>query len=129
MVEWRIEYFRESSGRVPGPRVYRWVDDGKNGEKMDDFQKQLQRLKRNPVFAKAFDKRRTEAEVAFQIRRLREAKGWSQKDLAKKVGCSQQAISAVEQAGYKRHSLPLLRRIAAVLDADVIVALVPRKAA
>jgi DNA-binding XRE family transcriptional regulator len=85
---------------------------------MDDFQKQLQRLKRNPVFAKAFDKRRTEAEVAFQIRRLREAKGWSQKDLAKKVGCSQQAVSAVEQAGYKRHSLQLLRRIAAVLDAD-----------
>jgi HTH-type transcriptional regulator / antitoxin HipB len=96
---------------------------------MDDFQKQLQRLKHNPVFAKAFDKRRTEAEVAFQIRRLREAKGWSQKDLAKKVGCSQQAVSAVEQAGYKRHSLPLLRRIAAVLDADVVVALVPRKAA
>jgi DNA-binding XRE family transcriptional regulator len=81
------------------------------------------------VFAKAFDKRRTEAAVAFQIRRLREAKGWSQNDLAKKVGCSQQAISAVEQAGYKRHSLPLLRRIAAVLDADVVVALVPRKAA
>ena len=96
---------------------------------MDDFQKQLQRLKRNPVFTNAFDKRRTEAEVAFQIRRLREAKGWSQKDLAKKVGCSQQAVSAVEQAGYKRHSLPLLRRIAAVLDADVVVALVPRKAA
>jgi DNA-binding XRE family transcriptional regulator len=96
---------------------------------MDDFQKQIQRLKHNPVFAEAFNKRRTEAEVAFQIRRLREAKGWSQKDLAKKVGCSQQAVSAVEQAGYKSHSLPLLRRIAAVLDADVIVALVPRKAA
>jgi DNA-binding XRE family transcriptional regulator len=96
---------------------------------MDDFQKQLQRLKRNPVFAKTFNRRRTEAEVAFQIRRLREAKGWSQKDLAKKVGCSQQAVSAIEQAGYKRHSLPLLRRIAAVLDADVVVALVPRKAA
>lgn len=42
---------------------------------MDDFQKQLQRLKRNPAFANAFDKRRTEAEVAFQIRRLRESKG------------------------------------------------------
>ena len=96
---------------------------------MDDVQKQLQCLRRNPVFAKAFEKRRIDAEVAFQIRRLREAKGWSQKDLAKKVGCSQQAVSAVEQAGYKRHSLPLLRRIAAVLDADVIVALVPRKAA
>jgi DNA-binding XRE family transcriptional regulator len=69
------------------------------------------------------------AEVVFQIRRLREAKGWSQKDFAKKVGCSQQAVSAVEQAGYKRYSLPLLRRIPAVLDADVVVALVPRRAA
>jgi transcriptional regulator with XRE-family HTH domain len=67
--------------------------------------------------------------VAFQIRRLREAKGWTQGELAKKVGCSQQAISAVEQAGYTSHSLPLLRRIAVALDAEVLVALVPRKAA
>jgi hypothetical protein len=44
---------------------------------MDDFQKQSQSRKRNPVFAEAFDKRRTEAEVTFQIRRLREAKSWS----------------------------------------------------
>jgi DNA-binding XRE family transcriptional regulator len=96
---------------------------------MDDFQKQLERLKKNPVFARVYSRRRAETEVAFQIRRLREAKGWSQKELAKRVGCSQQAVSAVEQAGYKRHSLPLLRRIAAVLDADVVVALIPRKAA
>ena len=77
---------------------------------MDDFQKQMSRLRGNRAFAAAFDKKRAEAEVAFQIRRLRETEGWSQKDLAKKVGCSQQAISAVEQAGYKRHSLPRLRR-------------------
>lgn len=96
---------------------------------MDDFQKQLNHLRTSRTFAAAFDKKRGEAEVAFQIRRLRESKGWSQKDLATKVGCSQQAISAVEQAGYKSHSLPLLRRIAQVLDAQVVVALVPRKAA
>jgi transcriptional regulator with XRE-family HTH domain len=96
---------------------------------MDDFQKQLSRLRNNPNFAAAFDKKRAEAEVAHQIRRLRENKGWSQKELAKKVGCSQQAISAVEQPGYKSHSLPLLRRIAQVLDVQVVVALIPRKAA
>ena len=96
---------------------------------MDDFQKQMNRLRRNRTFARAFDKKRTEVEVAFQIRRLREAKGWTQKVLARKAGCSQQAISAIEQAGYKRHSLPLLRRIAQVLDADVVVALIPRQAA
>ena len=96
---------------------------------MDDFQKQISRLRRNRAFASAFDKKRAEAEVAFQIRRLREAKGWTQNDLAKKAGCSQQAISAIEQAGYKRHSLPLLRRVAQVLYADVVVALIPRQAA
>ncbi|MBI4489778.1 MAG: helix-turn-helix transcriptional regulator [Deltaproteobacteria bacterium] len=89
----------------------------------------MSRLRKKPAFAAAFDKRRAQAEVAFQIRRLRETKGWTQKDLAEKVGCSQQGISAIEQAGYARHSLPLLRRIAAALDADVLVALVPRKAA
>ena len=93
------------------------------------FKNTYAQLRGSRAFAAAFDKKRAEAEVAFQIRRLRESKGWSQKDLAKKVGCSQQAVSAVEQAGYKRHSLPLLRRIAHVLDADVVVALVPRKAA
>ena len=96
---------------------------------MDDFQKQMSRLRRNRAFASAFEKKRAEAEVAFQIRRLREAKGWTQNDLAKKAGCSQQEISAIEQAGYKRHSLPLLRRAAQVLDADVVVALIPRQAA
>ena len=65
---------------------------------MDDFQKQMSRLRRNRAFASAFDKKRAETEVAFQIRRLRETKGWTQNDLAKKAGCSQQAISAIEQA-------------------------------
>ena len=48
---------------------------------MDDFQKQLRRLRGNRTFAAAFDKKRTEAEVAVQIRRLLESKPWSKKDL------------------------------------------------
>ena len=96
---------------------------------MDDFQKQMARLRKNPAFVTAFDKRRAQAEVAFQIRRLREDRGWTQRELARQVGCTQQAISAIEQAGYTRHSLPLLRRIAEALDADLVVALLPRKAA
>ena len=60
---------------------------------MDDFQKHLRKLRGRRAFAAAFDKKRAEAEVTFQIRRLRESKGWSQKDLAKRVGCSQQAVS------------------------------------
>ena len=52
---------------------------------MDDFQKYLRKLRGSRAFAAAFDKKRAEAEVAFQIRRLRESKGWSQKDLAERV--------------------------------------------
>ena len=63
---------------------------------MDDFQKQLSRLRRNRAFAGAFDKKRAEAEVAFQIRRLREAKGWTQKDLAKKSGITETNLSLLE---------------------------------
>ena len=96
---------------------------------MGDFQKHMARLRKNPAFVAAFDKRRAQAEVAFQIRRLREGRGWTQKELARQVGCTQQAISAIEQSGYTRHSLPLLRRIAEALDADLVVALLPRKAA
>ncbi len=59
---------------------------------MGDFQRHMSRLRKDPAFAAAFDKRRAQAEVAFQIRRLREAKGLTQKELARKVGCSQQAI-------------------------------------
>ena len=42
---------------------------------MDDFQKHLRQLRGSRAFAAAFDKKRAEAEVAFQIRRLRESKG------------------------------------------------------
>jgi len=87
---------------------------------MDDFQKYMARLRKNPAFVAVYDKRRVQAEVAFQIRRLREGRGWTQVDLARRVGCTQQAISAIEQAGYTRHSLPLLRRIAEALDADLL---------
>jgi hypothetical protein len=54
--------------------------------------------------------------VAFQIPHLLESKGWSQKDLPKN-NWVQPAISAIEQVAYKRHSLPLPRRIAQVLKA------------
>ena len=66
---------------------------------MDDFQKRLRQLRGSRAFAAAFDKKRAEAEVAFQIRRLRESKGWSQKDLAKKVRCSQRGGLGGRTAG------------------------------
>jgi transcriptional regulator with XRE-family HTH domain len=45
----------------------------------------------------------------------------SQKDLAQKVGTSQQQISRLESPSYEGHSLSMLRKVAEVLGANVQV--------
>ena len=58
---------------------------------------------------------RGQEDIARKIRRLREAAGLSQRDLAQRVGTSASAICRLEDADYQGHSLSMLRRIAAVL--------------
>ena len=60
-------------------------------------------------------------DVADQLASLREKSGLSQKELARRVGTSQQQISRLESASYRGHSLRMLRRIADVLAARVHV--------
>jgi transcriptional regulator with XRE-family HTH domain len=45
----------------------------------------------------------------------------SQKELAKRVGTSQQQISRLESPSYEGHSLSMIRRLAEVLGAKVRV--------
>jgi transcriptional regulator with XRE-family HTH domain len=52
---------------------------------------------------------------------LRKDAGLSQKDLAGRVGTSQQQISRLESPGYEGHSLSMIRRVAEVLGASVRV--------
>lgn len=47
--------------------------------------------------------------------------GLSQKELAKRVGTTQQQISRLESPAYEGHSLSMLRRVADVLGATVHV--------
>jgi len=60
-------------------------------------------------------------DVAIRLAALRKEAGLSQKELAQKVGTSQQQISRLESPSYEGHSLSMLRRIAAVLGATVHV--------
>lgn len=54
--------------------------------------------------------------VSTQIRTLREREGWSQKDLAKRIGTTQPGISRVESPNYSAWSIKTLRKLAAVFD-------------
>jgi len=60
-------------------------------------------------------------DVAIQLTSLRRQAGLSQKELASRVGTSQQQISRLESPSYQGHSLSMLRRVAEVLGAAVHV--------
>ena len=62
-----------------------------------------------------------------KIRQRREDLGWSQLQLANRVGTSKSAICRLEDAGYEGHSLSMLKRIAEALDKRVEIRFVPAK--
>lgn len=54
--------------------------------------------------------------IALQIKTLRQQRGWSQAELARRAGMKQSRISAMEQADYSSWSLRTLQRLAAAFD-------------
>jgi transcriptional regulator with XRE-family HTH domain len=81
----------------------------------------LEEQLKGPGFAQKFIKAGEVWDVAIQLVSLRKKAGLSQKELAKRVGTSQQQISRLESPSYKGHSLSMLRRVADVLGASVHV--------
>lgn len=67
---------------------------------------------------------RLAADLGRQIRRLRQEKGWSQRQLARRSGVVQQNLSLYER-GLTNPRLETLGRLAAALDAEVRIA--PRR--
>jgi len=86
-----------------------------------NFNRYLEEQLKDPDFATRFQKAGEAWDVAIQLSALRKASGMSQKELARKVGTSQQQISRLESPDYEGHSLSMLRRIAEVLGATVQV--------
>jgi len=81
------------------------------------------KLASDPKLAGLVDQEALNADLAVQVRSLREAAGLTQKDLAELVGTTQSVISRVEDADYEGHSLASVRRIAAALGKKVCLKL------
>jgi DNA-binding XRE family transcriptional regulator len=96
-------------------------------KRQTNFDLYLENQLRDPDFAKRFEKAGEAWEVAFKLASLRKASGLSQKQLARRVGTSQQQISRLESPSYEGHSLSMLRRVAEVLGASVHVEIQPQK--
>jgi transcriptional regulator with XRE-family HTH domain len=84
-----------------------------------NFDRYLAEQMNDASFAKRFEKAGQAWDVALQIVALREAAGWSQKDLARKLKTSQQQVSRLESPAYEGHSLRMLRRVAEAMGATV----------
>jgi transcriptional regulator with XRE-family HTH domain len=67
-------------------------------------------------FRDAYVDRRARRLIAYQIRSLREERGWSQADLAQRLGTKQNAISRLENPEYGKFSVTTLLEVAAALE-------------
>ena len=63
--------------------------------------------------------------IPFQIRAMRKARGWSQRDLADRLGMTQEGVSRLESLEYGRFSLATLKRLASAFDVGLVVRFEP----
>ena len=69
---------------------------------------------------------RREMSLGEKIRRCREEAGFTQQELAEKIGTQPSAISRIEDADYDRHSISMLARVAKALDMLLLIDFAPR---
>ena len=89
--------------------------------KQTNFDRYLQDQLRDPDFAARFKKAGEAWDLAIKLAGLRKEAGLSQKELARRVGTSQQQISRLESPSYEGHSLSMIRRVAEALGCTVRV--------
>lgn len=82
---------------------------------MDNWQKLKKEILKDPEVKKAYDELEVEYRVISDIIRLRLKKKIDQKELAKKMGTTQSALSRFESGG-TNVSVEFLKRIAKALD-------------
>jgi transcriptional regulator with XRE-family HTH domain len=88
-----------------------------------NFDQYLEEQLKNEDFADRFKKAGEAWDVSLKLASLRKESGLSQKELAQRVGTTQQQISRLESPSYEGHSLSMLRRVAEVLGATVRIEL------
>ena len=82
-------------------------------------------VKGDPEMEDLLKKAREAGDVARKIFQMRTQMGYSQEQLAERIGTSPSTISRLENADYFGHSLQMLRRVAAALEHETVVEFVP----
>jgi len=91
---------------------------------MNKRDKLIARLK-NKQYRDGFVAAHIKIGIPFQIRALREQRGWTQKELAERIGSNQAWIAQIENPNYSGFSLKTLSKLASIFDIGLIVRFVP----
>lgn len=89
------------------------------------FPENLKNRFENKEFRSAYVADFARSSVAYQVRDIREAREWSQKDLAVKAETTQSAISRMENPEYGRFSVSTLLDLARAFDVALLIRFVP----
>ena len=98
-------------------------------KRKSNFDQYLKEQLKDEGFAERFKKAGEAWDVALELAALRKESGLSQKELAKRVGTTQQQISRLESTSYEGHSLSMLRRVAEAFGATIHIELLRGKPA
>jgi len=91
------------------------------------LEKQLVDQLQDEEYRRAFVEGHTTDTIAFQLRAMRKAEGWEQKDVAERLGNRnlQPMISRYENPDYGKYSISTLLELAAVFDVALAVRFAP----
>jgi transcriptional regulator with XRE-family HTH domain len=76
-------------------------------------------------YRNAFVSKLIDNTIPFQIKTMRDQRGWSQEDLAKIANKKQEAISRLENPDYAKFTLKTLKELAAAFKVGLIVRFAP----
>jgi transcriptional regulator with XRE-family HTH domain len=85
----------------------------------------IARLRRGRKAREQFVESHLSKSIAHQIRATRDRLPWSQAQLAREAGMTQNAISRLESPGYGKPTITTLKRLAAAMDVGLVVHFVP----
>ncbi len=75
----------------------------------------------------AFMDKHIDASLALQIREMRNSRGWTQAELAKRLGVSRVTVAALESHGPKQgqYTMKLMKKVAKIFDVALLVRYAP----
>lgn len=89
-------------------------------ENIESIRAQLWEKMRDKSYRDTFVAAHLSTNIVAQIQTLRESRGWTKKELAKRTGMSPSRISVMEDPSYDKFTLSTLRRLASAFDVALI---------